>query len=1525
MIESENHNQNPFIVVLKILSLISKEIPEVPPKLYKLGLIGLLISCLKIIHDSDLTSDKKEGGEDLNRIENLKNNDINSSPTKAAGGNQSPNTNRQFSTQLIYEILVQICPRKVSSQSCTLDDLNANDLKPAPINAAIKDMLLYLDDNQTKKYLLSLKSDNESRSVIDMPKTVANHSENENLPENMVSDLINISFYLYNNIPSNSVISHKILYLLDLLANNLQSTNKNDKENEENSGLIRRTKVPETQWRPISAIVTSLLQDQHNLKKVARACSITNALMHVYGEKLPSQFKRDGMLFEMRSMEKQLLARNSEETSPATGFTHLSYNITKAHKMFINWTLVSIQTCIKRLESMSRTSVTDGMLESVTIQISNSNLPDLMLFKKIKDCLLSEKPFSVYEIRSSQILSKLFQKLTDKNLSFQGQKKRFLDFMKIFDKQEFEKLVLIIQQVLGTKFSSLITNSFYIGKNGGSAGSSGVEINSLKGLSKGQVRLAIMKPGKNSKENKLILRVDPNQTLVTIAKFLFDRGYTYEEDYGEGDGWETEEEEDEEMADDINESYEEEVDEDEMNDDLLDDGLLGGVDAEFGDEDDTIMIESDDDHLPAESELLVQKSAENKKSAEKTSETPSETPRTRRKSKGEASSASLTTRSKTKSPTDSKDTPKPVKNVKPDTKKSTSKNTPAKKSADNKSDQKPAKTHTDPKQPPSDPLSSHTKFSVMRADSKRLEQDLLKKIITLEKKNGKSAESEELMKMLFQSMRNSDQIENEIMGDRVPVEDQEQKDLKFYYNGKFLPSTTPIVELIEMQLSEHYTEEQLKMKPVSLDKFWTTNYKVEFRMVAKEKNDVISENEGKTDNAEQSESTIQGFRFTDQILKSQVDDINKFYSIRDPSEVKIPNYQPKLLSPVSTTDFNFFTEKHADFNEMFDFLTLLQKISKHHSELESDTLEHLKLFGPLKTREVFVEKSIFFNTVLIGQVESQLNDLFSMASKSLPDWLWQILENYQWLIPFELRKTFFDVIFMDHNRSTQTLLKLSEKNLNMARPPSTPANIYSSANAAPTTLGRERLSRKRYYVNRGNILREAEKLFSTQGSISPAAKPKYLGSTSVQIPSLSSLTKVMTDAYTCLVSPPRRTRQNSLTIKNNKPTKTANTKQNSSSSGTTKTQSSLKTDTTINNSQSSSSSTQQSSTSKPTSKPDKITKPTHKQSHHPIFGSMLSPNHPYTSKTHLTTSLEFSFVNEVGTGTGPTLEFYNLLSEKMLEKTTLFTVDETSQLVSFAVPQKFFSTKLCSDVEKYCLLLGRIMARALLDNRQLPIKFSETAWRQIMAAVRNVPETGENGGNENPKNEEKSTKNTFNFTLQDISDVETFNSLVQVTKSVLDETFTVQGCKLEDLCLSFPNHMKNLKNTEVTKENAKTYLMTVIKEKLDISSRLPAFYIAKGMTDVFYGMREQRGKCLADLSAFDMFMEDPQELNLLFGGESCKNWTVKELSEAFTCGHGYDSSSVQLSWLCEFLVGLPVEEKKLFLTFVTESNKWSFF
>ena len=146
-------------------------------------------------------------------------------------------------------------------------------------------------------------------------------------------------------------------------------------------------------------------------------------------------------------------------------------------------------------------------------------------------------------------------------------------------------------------------------------------------------------------------------------------------------------------------------------------------------------------------------------------------------------------------------------------------------------------------------------------------------------------------------------------------------------------------------------------------------------------------------------------------------------------------------------EYRFFSEKHQDFNEVFDFLALLHTLNNHHCEMEADSLKKLSVYGPLKlSSPSLVDKNVFYNNVLIGQVERQLQDLFAMTSKSLPDWLWTILHEYPWLLPFELRKTFFDIIYLDHNRSCQSLLEINEKDgAAMARQPSTPANPYSSS------------------------------------------------------------------------------------------------------------------------------------------------------------------------------------------------------------------------------------------------------------------------------------------------------------------------------------------------------------------------------------------------------------------------------------------------------------------------------------------------
>ena len=71
------------------------------------------------------------------------------------------------------------------------------------------------------------------------------------------------------------------------------------------------------------------------------------------------------------------------------------------------------------------------------------------------------------------------------------------------DRGDFEKLVSIVQQVLGSKFSGLVTNSFSISKSALVSDGEGSKITNLKSLSKGQVRLNITRPTANKTKDKL--------------------------------------------------------------------------------------------------------------------------------------------------------------------------------------------------------------------------------------------------------------------------------------------------------------------------------------------------------------------------------------------------------------------------------------------------------------------------------------------------------------------------------------------------------------------------------------------------------------------------------------------------------------------------------------------------------------------------------------------------------------------------------------------------------------------------------------------------------------------------------------------------------------------------------------------------------------------------------------------------------------------------------------------------------------
>jgi len=283
--------------------------------------------------------------------------------------------------------------------------------------------------------------------------------------------------------------------------------------------------------------------------------------------------------------------------------------------------------------------------------------------------------------------------------------------------------------------------------------------------------------------------------------------------------------------------------------------------------------------------------------------------------------------------------------------------------------------------------------------------------------------------------------------------------------------------------------------------------------------------------------------------------------------------------------------------------------------------------------------------------------------------------------------------------------------------------------------------------------------------------------------------------------------------------------------------------------------------------------------------------------SHLNMSVEFSFENEVGTGTGPTLEFYDLICEKLVSEKKIFSKDSDDRY-------GFEGTTLKDTAEAF-RLVGRLMGRSFLDGRQLPLMLTQSCYKSIFS-----------------KSE---------ASLDKIDDPILKQSLAKLADVVAKNQSSLDGCEIEDLCLSFPEFFSELKQ-DVTKDNLKTYLEATFTEKLVANHILPAFYVKHGLQEAFatlpkvdieYKLNGEKNRIemsLTDLSCFEkLFSGDEGRIGLLFAGEAVENWTKQELSVAIRPGHGYETSSTQIEWLIEFLVSLPIASKKQFWKFTTGS------
>jgi E3 ubiquitin-protein ligase TRIP12 len=349
--------------------------------------------------------------------------------------------------------------------------------------------------------------------------------------------------------------------------------------------------------------------------------------------------------------------------------------------------------------------------------------------------------------------------------------------------------------------------------------------------------------------------------------------------------------------------------------------------------------------------------------------------------------------------------------------------------------------------------------------------------------------------------------------------------------------------------------------------------------------------------------------------------------------------------------------------------------------------------------------------------------------------------------------------------------------------------------------------------------------------------------------------------------------------------------------------------------------------------------------------------------------LEIEYFDEVGSGLGPTLEFYTLLSHEFQKKslgiwrdedTTTTTTAPTSGNVGsksssrrnssssnkdggVSAPQGLFPAPMdttttttrtrttAATVKEEVLsqfkLLGQVVAKALQDNRLLDLPLSPVFYRLALGGKADV------------------------FDLRQVdaglgASVETLYRAAMTASSCGENdensegSVVVDGCPLEDLCLTYelpgyPDYdLSNSRNGFSEKKNEKrnsgggsgsrkkdslssspikgSSITTLSQLKQWISAVVDAT-LGTGISSQLDAFK-QGFDTIFPLSSLACFA--PEEVEHLLCG-SGEIWTVDMLSEVVKFDHGYTKDSAVVRYLLQVMSEMDEVEQRHFLRFVT--------
>ncbi|KAI9702904.1 MAG: Ubiquitin fusion degradation protein 4 [Candelina mexicana] len=301
--------------------------------------------------------------------------------------------------------------------------------------------------------------------------------------------------------------------------------------------------------------------------------------------------------------------------------------------------------------------------------------------------------------------------------------------------------------------------------------------------------------------------------------------------------------------------------------------------------------------------------------------------------------------------------------------------------------------------------------------------------------------------------------------------------------------------------------------------------------------------------------------------------------------------------------------------------------------------------------------------------------------------------------------------------------------------------------------------------------------------------------------------------------------------------------------------------------------------------------------------------------------LEVEYFEEVGTGLGPTLEFYsNVSKEFSKKKLKLWRENESHETDEFAFGKRgLFPTPMSEEQAitengKKLLhlfkMLGKFVARSMLDSRIIDVSFNPTFFRVDDSDVTISPSLGSVKAVDEDLAKSLKLVKQFAAAKKKIDESSRLSAAKKVD-AVTEIEF--EGVHVEDLGLDFTlpgyPHIELLPNgssTAVTIENIDEYLRKVIDFTLGSGVRRQVDAFKAGFSQVFP---------YAALKAFT-----PDELVMLFGRVE-EDWSLETLLDSIKADHGFNMDSKSVRNLLQIMSELSLPERRDFLQFVTGSPK----